>query len=380
RDQLLGRAAPAARDRPRDRPRPRGLPVRRLVLRARLRDGRAAARGARTPHAALDRDRRRAARRDDPRRRPDPRARPRPHRRPRDAHRAPRVQRDVPGDRLLAALDRGGSMTGEQDASRTPAPSGPDGTTPDATTPDGTTPDAGAPTAGASPGASGGGRDVATTRLAGPPRGGGGHGARGGKGVPGEKALDFKGSLRRFAASLRPERVPIVAVVVLGVLSVALAVAGPKLLGNATNIIFAGVVGSQLPAGVTQAQAVDALRAQGQGQIADLVSGVPGLVPGEGIDFSALATVLAWVLAVYVGSFLFGWLQGRITAIVVQRTVYRLRGEVQAKLGRLPLSYFDRNPRGEILSRVTNDIDNISQTLTQTLSQLVTSVLTVVGV
>lgn len=223
-------------------------------------------------------------------------------------------------------------------------------------------------------------RDVARTRLPGRPQRSGPGPMGGGIGVPGEKALDFTGSLRRFAASLRPERVPIVAVVVLGVVSVALAVAGPKLLGNATNVIFAGVVGSQLPAGTTQEQAVDALRAQGQDQVADLVSGVPGLVPGEGIDFSALATVLAWVLAVYVGSFLFGWLQGRITAIVVQRTVYRLRGEVQAKLGRLPLSYFDRNPRGEILSRVTNDIDNISQTLTQTLSQLVTSVLTVVGV
>ncbi|GED08517.1 ABC transporter ATP-binding protein [Cellulosimicrobium cellulans] len=257
-------------------------------------------------------------------------------------------------------------MSGEQDASRTPAPSGRDTPAPDAA------PGSDKPTAK--------GGDVAGTRLAGRPRGGGGHGPMGGMGVPGEKALDFKGSLRRFAASLRPERLPIVAVVILGVVSVALAVAGPKLLGNATNVIFAGVVGSQLPAGVTQAQAVDALRAQGQDQIADLVSGVPGLVPGEGIDFTALATVLAWVLAVYVGSFLFGWLQGRITAIVVQRTVYRLRGEVQAKLGRLPLSYFDRNPRGEILSRVTNDIDNISQTLTQTLSQLVTSVLTVVGV
>lgn len=223
-------------------------------------------------------------------------------------------------------------------------------------------------------------RDVARTRLPGRPQRSGPGPMGGGIGVPGEKALDFTGSLRRFAASLRPERVPIVAVVVLGVVSVTLAVAGPKLLGNATNVIFAGVVGSQLPAGTTQEQAVDALRAQGQDQVADLVSGVPGLVPGEGIDFSALATVLAWVLAVYVGSFLFGWLQGRITAIVVQRTVYRLRGEVQAKLGRLPLSYFDRNPRGEILSRVTNDIDNISQTLTQTLSQLVTSVLTVVGV
>ncbi|MBD5788281.1 ABC transporter ATP-binding protein [Cellulosimicrobium terreum] len=198
--------------------------------------------------------------------------------------------------------------------------------------------------------------------------------------MPGEKAMNFRGTLRRFAASLRPERWPVLAVLVLGIVSVALAVAGPKLLGNATNVIFAGVVGSQLPAGITQDQAVQGLRDQGEGQTADLVSGIVGLVPGEGIDFTRLAEVLAWVLAVYVGSFLFGWLQARITAIVVQRTVYRLRGEVQAKLGRLPLSYFDRNPRGEILSRVTNDIDNISQTLSQTLSQLVTSILTVIGV
>ncbi|MBD8077610.1 ABC transporter ATP-binding protein [Cellulosimicrobium arenosum] len=198
--------------------------------------------------------------------------------------------------------------------------------------------------------------------------------------MPGEKALDFRSTLRRFAGGLRPERVSIAAVFVLGVASVAGAVAGPKLLGNATNVIFAGVVGSQLPAGISQEQAVQGLREQGQDQVADLVSGMVGLVPGEGIDFTRLASVLAWVLAVYVGSFLFGWLQGRITAIVVQRSVYRLRGEVESKLGRLPLSYFDRNARGEILSRVTNDIDNISQTLTQTLSQLVTAVLTVVGV
>ncbi len=252
-------------------------------------------------------------------------------------------------------------MSREQDSSRTPASSGTDRS------------GAAAPATGAAT------TPAKGARLEGRPRGGG-HGPMGGMGMPAEKALDFKASLRRFAASLRPERVPIVAVVILGVVSVALAVAGPKLLGNATNIIFAGVVGSQLPAGTTQAQAVEALRSQGQDQVADLVSGVPGLVPGQGIDFTALATVLGWVLAVYVGSFLFGWLQGRITAIVVQRTVYRLRGEVQAKLARLPLSYFDRNQRGEILSRVTNDIDNISQTLTQTLSQLVTSVLTVVGV
>lgn len=223
-------------------------------------------------------------------------------------------------------------------------------------------------------------RDVSSTRIQGRPRAGGGPGPAGGMGVPGEKAMDFRGTLRRFVGALRPERVPVAAVLVLGVASVALAVAGPKLLGTATNVIFAGVVGSQLPAGVTQEQAVQGLRDAGQGQLADLVSGMVGLVPGQGVDFAALATVLTWVLAVYLGSFLFGWLQARITAGVVQRTVRRLRADVQAKLGRLPLSYVDRHPRGEILSRVTNDIDNISQTLTQTLSQLVTSVLTVVGV
>ncbi|WP_422110422.1 ABC transporter ATP-binding protein [Cellulosimicrobium arenosum] len=223
-------------------------------------------------------------------------------------------------------------------------------------------------------------KDASSTRLKSRPQGGGPGGPGGAMGMPGEKALDFRSTLRRFAGGLRPERVSIAAVFVLGVASVAGAVAGPKLLGNATNVIFAGVVGSQLPAGISQEQAVQGLREQGQDQVADLVSGMVGLVPGEGIDFTRLASVLAWVLAVYVGSFLFGWLQGRITAIVVQRSVYRLRGEVESKLGRLPLSYFDRNARGEILSRVTNDIDNISQTLTQTLSQLVTAVLTVVGV
>ena len=86
------------------------------------------------------------------------------------------------------------------------------------------------------------------------------------------------------------------------------------------------------------------------------------------------------VLAIYVGSFLFGWLQGRLTAVVVQRTVYAMRQDVEAKLSRLPLKYIDSQPRGELLSRVTNDIDNVAQTLQQTLSQLITSVLTVVGV
>jgi ATP-binding cassette subfamily B protein len=200
-----------------------------------------------------------------------------------------------------------------------------------------------------------------------------------GMGMPGEKSMDFRGSSRRILAVLRPERARLALIVALGVASVALVVTGPRLLGNATDLIFNGVLGRRLPAGITQEQAVEGLRAQGQGQLADLVSGTD-VVPGQGIDTAALRTVLLVVLAVYVGSFLFGWLQARLTTGVVQRTVFTMREEVEAKLSRLPLSYFDRQQRGEVLSRVTNDIDNVGQTLQQTLSQLITSVLTVVGV
>lgn len=206
-----------------------------------------------------------------------------------------------------------------------------------------------------------------------------GHGPMGSMGMPGEKSVDFRGSSRRLLRVLRPERAWLAVIVVLGVASVALVVTGPWLLGRATDVIFDGVLGRQLPAGATQAEAVEGLRAQGQGQLADLVSGT-GAVPGVGIDFGALRAILVLVLVVYVGSFLFGWLQARLTTGVVQRTVYAMREEVEAKLARLPLSYFDRQQRGEVLSRVTNDIDNVGQTMQQTLSQLITSVLTVVGV
>ncbi|WP_265523665.1 ABC transporter ATP-binding protein [Oerskovia flava] len=200
-----------------------------------------------------------------------------------------------------------------------------------------------------------------------------------GPGVPAEKPMDFRGSLRRFGGNLRPERVRVVGVVLLAVASVALTVTGPRLLGDATNVIFAGVIGSRLPAGLTQDQAVAQLRADGQDAFADLLGGM-SVVPGQGVDTGALATILAAVLAVYAGAFVFGWVQGRVTTVVVQRTVRRLREDVERKLGRLPLAYFDKQKKGEVLSRVTNDIDNISQTLQQTLSQLVTAVLTVVGV
>jgi ATP-binding cassette subfamily B protein len=198
-------------------------------------------------------------------------------------------------------------------------------------------------------------------------------------GQPGEKPLNFKASSRRLLGLLRPDRTLLVLILALGVTSVVLSVIGPKVLGRATDIIFAGVIGQRIPADVTKAQAVAGLRARGQGRLADMLSSMD-VVPGHGIDFTALGHVLLWVLAIYLLSAVFGILQFRLTTVVVQRAIFRLRQQVEMKLSRLPLKYFDDQPRGEVLSRATNDTDNIAQSLQQTLSQLVTSVLTVVGV
>ncbi|GAA1702512.1 ABC transporter ATP-binding protein [Nonomuraea bangladeshensis] len=196
---------------------------------------------------------------------------------------------------------------------------------------------------------------------------------------PAEKPSDFRGTLRNLMLLLRPERRLLAVVLALGTASVALTVAGPKILGRATDLIFSGIIGAQLPAGVTKEQAVAGLRARGQDTFADMVAAMH-VVPGQGIDFDALAYVLAWALAVYVLAGLLGVAQFRLTTTVVQRAAYRLRERIETKLSRLPLSYFDGQPRGEVLSRATNDTDNIAQSLQQTMSQLVSSVLTVVAV
>jgi ATP-binding cassette, subfamily B, multidrug efflux pump len=197
--------------------------------------------------------------------------------------------------------------------------------------------------------------------------------------LPPAKANDFRGSFRRLLDRLTPERPLIALVVVLAIISVAFAVTGPKILGNATNDIFSGLLSKQIPAGVTQDQIVAALRAQGKDQLADML-GSMHLTPGQGVDFTALGQVLLLLIGIYLLSSLFSWMQAWIMAGVTQRTVYRLRQDVDVKLGRLPLKYFDSHPRGDILSRVTNDIDNIGQTLQQSLTQLITSLLTIVGV
>ncbi|GAB3451369.1 ABC transporter ATP-binding protein [Actinophytocola sediminis] len=185
-----------------------------------------------------------------------------------------------------------------------------------------------------------------TTNRPSRPMGGGPFGGN----IPMGKPDDFGTSARRLLARLRPERAPLLLVVTLAVISVGLAVAGPKVLGHATDIIFDGVLA--------------------------MLNGVPG----ASIDFGALGIVLGWVLGLFFASSLFGLIQGRVLNVVVQRVIYRMREDVEGKLHRLPLRYFDGQPRGELLSRVTNDIDNISTTLQQTLSQLLTSLLTVVGV
>ena len=213
------------------------------------------------------------------------------------------------------------------------------------------------------------------TRPAPPSRGPMGHMMGG----PAAKAMNFKGSLGRLVARLREERRLVTAAVMLGTVSVALSVIGPKILGHATDLIFTGLIGERLPAGVTKAQAVAQLRATGQARIADMVSAMD-VVPGRGVDFGAVGYVLLAVLVLYVAASVLSWVQGRVATVIVQHTVYEMRAEVEAKFSRMPLSYFDSKPRGELLSRVTNDIDNVAQSMQQTLSQLLTSLLTVIGV
>ncbi|GAB2734110.1 ABC transporter ATP-binding protein [Amycolatopsis magusensis] len=182
-----------------------------------------------------------------------------------------------------------------------------------------------------------------TTTRAPQPQGGSLFGRAPAMGAPGSKAENFTASAKRLLGRLRGERPLLLVIIALGVASVALSVAGPKVLGHATDVVIAGVQRGAL-------------------------------------DFAALGQVLGWVLGLYLASSVFALAQGRLLNNVVQRFVFRLRAEIEDKLHRLPLRYYDRQPRGELLSRVTNDIDNIAQTLLQTLSQLLSAVLTVLGV
>jgi ATP-binding cassette subfamily B protein len=195
----------------------------------------------------------------------------------------------------------------------------------------------------------------------------------------GQKAQTFKPSAQRLMRRMAPDRVRVYAVLALTVLSVGAMAVGPRILGHATDLIFAGLIGSRLPDGTSKAQAIAALRASGNDKFASMVSSMD-VVPGQSVDFTAVSHVLLTVLAIYVAGSALAWTAGYVLNDVVQGTVRGLRSDVEDKVNRLPLSYFDRQPRGELLSRVTNDIDNVSQSLQQTMSQLLTSVLTVFAV
>ncbi|WP_067435447.1 ABC transporter ATP-binding protein [Nocardioides jensenii] len=208
--------------------------------------------------------------------------------------------------------------------------------------------------------------------------GGPGRGPMGG-GMVGQKAMTFGPSAKRLIRRISPYRVKAIGLLVLAIGSVVLTALGPRILGHATDLIFDGLFGNRFDSGLTQEQVVQAARDRGDGRLADMMAAMD-FVPGQGVDFGAVGAVLLIVLALYAGASLLSFLQGFLLNDVVQGTVMDMRSDVEDKVNALPLEYFDRQPRGELLSRVTNDIDNISQTLQQTLSQLLTSLLTVVAV
>ena len=198
-------------------------------------------------------------------------------------------------------------------------------------------------------------------------------------GPPPGKAEAFWPSFKRMVGLLGAYRVSLVVVALAAVGTVVLAVAAPKVLGQATNVIFEGVVSTMLPAGTTKAQAIEALRARGMDDFATMLSAMD-VIPGAGIDYTRLGRILTVVLGLYVGSGLLNWLQGWLINRITIKALYRLRAQVEDKVHRLPLSYFDTVQRGELLSRLTNDVDNVTNTLQQSLSSALTAILTVVGV
>ena len=205
-----------------------------------------------------------------------------------------------------------------------------------------------------------------------------GHGPMGAM-MPAERARDFKGSLKRLSGYLKPHRVLLAIVALLSIAGVVLTIAGPKILGRATNILFEGVIEKQLPPGLGKEQIIAMLKAAGRDQMAEMVAGM-NIVPGAGVDFRRNRPCadhpsrnIHCRILLSAGYSITSW-QASLSE------PYGLRKEADAKLARLPLKYYDSNTRGEILSRVTNDIDNIASTLQQSLMQLITALFTVIGV
>ncbi|MDT5355805.1 MAG: ATP-binding cassette, subfamily fatty acid transporter [Mycobacterium sp.] len=196
---------------------------------------------------------------------------------------------------------------------------------------------------------------------------------------PALRSRDFKGSAVRLVKLLAPQRRTAVAVIALSLGGTAIGVVVPRILGHATDLLFNGVIGRRLPAGITKDQAVAAARAHGDNAFADLLSGMH-VVPGHGVDFGAVARTLALALVMYLVAALMVWALARLLNVTVQRTLQALRSDVEEKVHRLPLAYFDTRQRGEVLSRVTNDIDNLQTSLSMTITQLLSAILTVATV
>lgn len=207
-------------------------------------------------------------------------------------------------------------------------------------------------------------------------------GAIGFRGVqqgPAERSRDFRGTAVRMVRRLAPQRLLTAMVITLSMTGIAIGVIGPRILGHATDLLFNGVIGRELPAGLSKEQAIEAARARGDGQFAQMLSGM-NITPGVGVDFHAVGTTLALALGMYLAAGMLAWVQARLLNVTVQRTVVALRADVEDKLHRLPLSYFDSRQRGEILSRVTNDVDNIQTSLQMSINQLLSSALTLLAV
>ena len=183
-----------------------------------------------------------------------------------------------------------------------------------------------------------------------PRRGPGGGHAGPPMGRPVEKAKDFKGTMKRLVRYLRPQQAKLLAVFAMAILSTVFSIVSPKVMGKATTKLFEG------------------LMAKMQG------------VPGAKVDFTYISHIIFWLIGLYLLSSLFMYITQYVMSGVSQKVVYDLREEVYQKLNRLPLKYFDARTHGEILSRVTNDIDNIANTLQQSLTQLITSIFTLIGI
>lgn len=197
--------------------------------------------------------------------------------------------------------------------------------------------------------------------------------------APAAPVGNFSATALRLARRMGPQRRLIAAVVCLSLGGIAIGVAGPRILGHATDLVFNGIIGRGLPAGMSKQQAVDAARAAGQGTYADMLSGMD-VVPGAGIDFTAVAHTLTLAMGLYLVAALMVWTQARLLNKILQRTMRALRRDVEDKVHRLPLRYFDTSRRGELLSRLTNDVDNTATSVSMTVSQLFSSVLTVLVV